>query len=432
MRKNRIFIFTLLFWLAGQLTALAGWVPDGEKTTLDFWLRNTPEVERVILNRQEVRLLNEKIKEVSSPLNSVDLAAYPESISGETLKKQLDKTSYRFVGDLYYNDKPLKESFKRELISRGNLKGIPDKVRTRYAVMVRYANLRSIPFSEAINNHAEGYTWELDRLQEMAVSTGEPAIVLHESRDGDFYYVQCYDYCGWVEADALAFTDREKWLQYIEPQSFLTVIKSHYTARLKEEEAFYQQGARLPLLEEEADCYIAAVPRRNKNGCLRETKVKISKQEAALCKGYLPYTAGNILRSAFADYGVPYGWGSMDKGVDCSGFIQNVYHTVGVRLPRNGGAQEKAFGRTTYFADGLDEKERFRLMQDISTGAEICFAGHVLLYLGSLEGKMYVIHAPFEVEENVPGRVVVASMSESEGRNSLKKIQTVKEYVLYK
>jgi cell wall-associated NlpC family hydrolase len=51
-------------------------------------------------------------------------------------------------------------------------------------------------------------------------------------------------------------------------------------------------------------------------------------------------TRAAVLKAAAAWLGVPYKWaGTTRKGVDCSGFTQAVYRTVGINLPRVSAAQ---------------------------------------------------------------------------------------------
>jgi len=49
----------------------------------------------------------------------------------------------------------------------------------------------------------------------------------------------------------------------------------------------------------------------------------------------LPFTRANLLRQAFRFLGERYGWGHDYQGRDCSGFVSEVYRSMGVQLPRN-------------------------------------------------------------------------------------------------
>src|SRR3546814_6380766 len=50
---------------------------------------------------------------------------------------------------------------------------------------------------------------------------------------------------------------------------------------------------------------------------------------------YLPLTRANIIRQGFRFLGERYGWGHGYNGRDCSGFVSEVYRSMGVQLPRN-------------------------------------------------------------------------------------------------
>ena len=151
--------------------------------------------------------------------------------------------------------------------------------------------------------------------------------------------------------------------------------------------------------------------------------------EAALHRGSLPYTANNLRRAAFACLGDVYGWGGQDDSVDCSSFVADVYRTVGIELPRDADEQEEAFLRASAHVGGAQNAVhgargkaaaygvRRRGMEDAAPGifftplddltpeerTEALFAappasllfrpGHVMLTLGSVDGKTYVIHS---------------------------------------
>jgi hypothetical protein len=56
-----------------------------------------------------------------------------------------------------------------------------------------------------------------------------------------------------------------------------------------------------------------------------------------------PATRENILQSAFRFLGTPYQWGGKTPGgMDCSGFVQTVFKSAGVNLPRDAHQQEES------------------------------------------------------------------------------------------
>ena len=87
-------------------------------------------------------------------------------------------------------------------------------------------------------------------------------------------------------------------------------------------------------------------------------------KNAALHKGYLPYTANNVLRGAFKYYNAPYNWGGAHKGIDDASFIANVYRTMGIFLPRNADEQENTSGSAVKFA-GMTSDQRLEAINKI-------------------------------------------------------------------
>ena len=68
--------------------------------------------------------------------------------------------------------------------------------------------------------------------------------------------------------------------------------------------------------------------------------------------------------------GNPYVWGGTDlnKGADCSGFVQSVYKKFGIQLPRTSSEQRHVGYEVAY--------------EDAQLGDIICYSGHVGLYVG--------------------------------------------------
>jgi hypothetical protein len=74
---------------------------------------------------------------------------------------------------------------------------------------------------------------------------------------------------------------------------------------------------------------------------------------------YLPLTRANLIRQAFKFLGERYGWGHSYDARDCSGFVSEVYRSMGVQLPRNTRDQAVSPGLDARrFDEGDDRAER--------------------------------------------------------------------------
>ncbi|GEM_PF-729015 len=91
-----------------------------------------------------------------------------------------------------------------------------------------------------------------------------------------------------------------------------------------------------------------------------------------------------LLREAFSYLGVPYVWaGNTRRGLDCSGFVKNVFATFGVNLPRHSGDQIVK-GQPVNSTDELRAGDR--LYFDMKRSGRISHCG---IYIGN----GYFIHA---------------------------------------
>jgi cell wall-associated NlpC family hydrolase len=83
----------------------------------------------------------------------------------------------------------------------------------------------------------------------------------------------------------------------------------------------------------------------------------------------------SVTRTALRFIGVPYAWGGTSfAGVDCSGFVQTVFHRNGINLPRTADAQYASGQRVA--ASGMQPGDLV-FFQTYSAGAS-----HVGIYLG--------------------------------------------------
>ncbi|HYH01527.1 MAG TPA: NlpC/P60 family protein, partial [Bacillota bacterium] len=114
--------------------------------------------------------------------------------------------------------------------------------------------------------------------------------------------------------------------------------------------------------------------------------------DAAVSRGYLPYTRANILKQAFKLYGQPYDWGGLHDSVDCSGFIMDIYRCFGLAMPRNSG-QQAALPGPELRLESLSTDQRMNQLQQLAPGALLNLPGHVMMYLGETAGSPYIIHA---------------------------------------
>jgi cell wall-associated NlpC family hydrolase len=107
----------------------------------------------------------------------------------------------------------------------------------------------------------------------------------------------------------------------------------------------------------------------------------------------LPLTHANILRQSFKFLGERYGWGHDYDARDCSGFVSEVYASMGVLMPRNTRDQARSpVLHKTMFDDASTRAQREAAVAALQVGDLVYIPGHVMMMIGTIDGQPYVIH----------------------------------------
>lgn len=369
----------------------------------DYWITRTPDADSTIMTVAEIQAFNNSIR-ASLPDKIHDLKAYPNTISGEELRTMLDHPFPN--GPLYTGANPVDANFYNDLSNNVNLVGIYSSNQVQYAFTTKRTIMRTYPNAKQVSNGANDV--EYDLFQETALHPFEPILLLHLSRDGAWYYVQMYNYRGWVPANDIAIVpDYNAWLTYQQNSKFLVVTGNHvilgqnpYSASLSGLDL--PMGTILPIANPEdvpdlvdgqspTGNYAVQVPVRGAGGTA-VFRIALVPCSSDVNEGFLQYNRVNVIRQAFKMEGDRYGWGGMLNGRDCSALILDIYRCFGFALPRNADEQEAAAGQNHIFKSGLFQ-DRTKILSSMKPGDCLYLPGHTMMYLGSMEGHYYVISA---------------------------------------
>jgi hypothetical protein len=121
-------------------------------------------------------------------------------------------------------------------------------------------------------------------------------------------------------------------------------------------------------------------------------------------KGYLPFTARHIIQQAFELLNEPYGWGGVYGEQDCSRFVQEVFATVGIILPRNSSRQAGVGNLIGKFRKGASKAEKlYALSKKAISGITLLYLkGHIMLFMGMKDNQPYAVHAAWAYREPAP------------------------------
>ena len=371
----------------------------------DYWVARAPEPDKTLLAPAQVAEQNRRLFAEDHSMNA--LAALPVAMDGRQVAERIRRLSKMPSRPLYFADGlPVDEAWGKARLDSLDLASVPATQSLRFALVLRRAALRTFPDATRVFTDTEDH--DIDRFQESALFVGTPVAILHSSRDSRWRFVLAPNYAAWIEADALAEGSREEVLGYASRLPARVVLGARadtvFTAEdPRVSEVRLEMGQRLPLAElspgqpvngqNPFTSWSLLLPVRGADKGL-DFAPALLPRTADTGPAPLPFTRANLLRQAFKLLGERYGWGHDYGARDCSGFVAEVYRSVGVELPRNTGDQSNspALANRTVFGPQDGRAVRERALAATKPGDLLFIPGHLMMVLGHVDGRLYVIH----------------------------------------
>lgn len=334
-----------------------------------------------------------------------DLSRMPAILDGVQVRQWIEQRSVRPTGPLYDRQgRVIDEAHRDAWMTSLALDRIPTSQVTRYGLVVHRASLRSFPTDERVFRR-QGDT-DIDRFQETAEFPGTPVVIVHTSGDGQWLFVLSARYAAWVHKADIAEGSADEVLGYgrASDARVITAAVAH-TVFTPEQPALSRlgldMGIRLPLdprppsmVNGQASytSHVLRLPVRDAQGRVRFADALLPRNEDT-APDYLSLTPVHVIDQAFKFLGERYGWGHDYDARDCSGFVSEVYRSMGVQLPRNTGDQGSSPALHVQAFTAADSHEaRLRAIDSLDVGDLIYIPGHVMMIIGRINGKPYVIH----------------------------------------
>ncbi|MGH8178272.1 MAG: SH3 domain-containing protein [Steroidobacter sp.] len=407
--------FALAFLLAGcaiqqpsvELSTASHGVVGVRAEHLDpeFWVRRNANAHTIVLNESAIITQNEKLVRLDPSVH--DIERLPGTLADSQIKDLITKLS-SLPRNTVFDEAGAEVSAARleALAASVNLAAIPQVRPTRYGLVVRRADLRTFPTRLRVFSSPQNT--DIDRFQESALFPGTPVAVLHESRDGEWWFIVSNLYAAWIEKRHVATGAAQSIFDYTRKAPYLVVTgataRTVYTPEQPAvSELQLDMGVRLPVLadwpasksvngQHSYASHIIELPIRASDGALQFTAALLPKT-ADVSTDYLPLNRANLLRQSFKFLGERYGWGHSYNARDCSGFVSEIYRGFGVQLPRNTGDQaaSPALNRVAFTAAD-DHETRLAVLGTLQVGDLIYIPRHVMMVIGHDRGAPYVIH----------------------------------------
>lgn len=357
----------------------------------EFWLARIANPDALLQTPDAIANFN---RCVHSTLEIPDFRDLPTALSAESILQQIGmyqrptRTRYGAAGQ------ELDDAYFAALLENAN-PSLTGDIPLLYGLATERTHLRTFPTSEVATSVPLDFA--IDRFQETAVDIGWPIAILTSSRDGLWYFCLTPLYWGWLHQEHVAIAPREMVMGYVDAQPFVVTIANRGLVAIQNEiGAAPQMGTRLPLIEETATTYRVRVPVRNPDDTLALVDGTIDKAVGQFSVSYQALTLRNVLYNAFSLLGESYAWGCSRLGIfgrDCSRFVKDAYAPTGVIWPRNANEQATVGAKQVVFSPDMSEAERKRLLVEQATpGALLELDGHVMMYIGHVNGEPYVIH----------------------------------------
>ena len=277
----------------------------------------------------------------------------------------------------------------------------------KHAIVVHPSNLRVFPTNRPIfyNPKLDGEGFPFDYNQNSAIKAFTPLLVSHFSIDGGWAFVQSPFALGWVQVRDIAFISK-KQIKTIMNLPKVVLLKEYVPLYGNRQNfLFYAKMATIfPYIAKKSGFYKILVPQKKRNSLVLLKSLIPKGWAKPMPVGFLPENINSI---AMELLGEPYGWGGMVEYRDCSAMTRDFFAPFGIWLPRNSKAQANKGELIDLSKMSDDEKEKTIIEKGIPFQTLIYLPGHIMLYIGETDGKVYAMHNMWGIHTKDNGRYII-------------------------
>jgi cell wall-associated NlpC family hydrolase len=392
---------------AAEMTVPPSGVPgvSDAQLTPEYWVARLGDANATVLDRDAIAELNDRVARLDPSMH--DIRHLPATLPRQQVAAWIGKLTRRPEKALFdVEGKPVAAATIDGVMANAALDAVPADVTPRYGMAVRRTALRGYPTGLRVFSHADDT--DIDRFQESTLFPGDPLVAVHASKDGRWVFVVSPRYAAWVAAEDVAYGDAATVFAQADatPYRVITGAKplTVYTPEAPAvSELQLDMGTRVPLDttlppdqpvngQSPYASWVLSLPVRDAKGALSFHPALLQRNQDSAAD-YLPLTRANIVRQAFKFLGERYGWGHAYNGRDCSGFVSDVYRSMGVQMPRNTRDQSISPGLAhTLYTDKDSHEARLKAAMALEVGDLVYIPGHVMMVIGKIDGQPYVIH----------------------------------------
>ena len=257
----------------------------------------------------------------------------------------------------------------------------------QHAVVTSFSQMKNYPTTSTTKTYME-----------TGLEVGEGVAIYGKYSSGSWLLVRSQNYFGWIPASTVGTCTGTQMATFANPSSFAVVTAERIkTTQVSGLPTMLRMGTKLPLVSSNSTSATVKVPTRNSDGTLNTTGVNVSipiDNNEYIHVGYLPYTTKNVVKQMFKMLGQVYGWGDLGSDRDCSSTIWAAYKCSGFLLARNT-TQQELISTSTYtrvYPSSNIGTNYSTYLPNVRMGAIMLMSGHVVMYLGKVGTRYYIIH----------------------------------------
>jgi hypothetical protein len=262
------------------------------------------------------------------------------------------------------------------------------------AITIENSSLRLLPTHKPhfSSRRADGTGYPFDNLQNSAIPANTPISVVQVSRDKSWLFADSHYGSGWLPARDVATVDTnltDIW----EHSDFVVIVRDGLPVHDENGTFLFMAnlGAQFPRMDQDDENYVILVARGGERGTAQIGGAVIPKDSAVLQP--LRLTQTNIAVMANELINKPYGWGGLYQNRDCSSMLKDLFSPFGLWLPRHSSHQALKAGTFIDLSSlAPEDREASILKHGIPFLTLIWVKGHIMLYVGSQDGRVVVFH----------------------------------------
>ncbi|MFT3742220.1 MAG: SH3 domain-containing protein [Gammaproteobacteria bacterium] len=285
---------------------------------------------------------------------------------------------------------PYSAKWLKSLIENMALQNFPNCNET--AIMLVDADVRVFPTRQPAfaewGSATDGYPFDL--MQNSFIAANTPIQILQLSQDGQWYFMACSSFFGWIQRQQIAFVDsafrqtRQNVLYSLPAQEKVVATQRHQPP------LSLRLGCLYPISEVAEEEVIILTTAADTHQTAVDCEITLPGK--FLSPFPEPFNEQTISTRIKQVLGQPYGWGGMYGLRDCSSLMMDVLAGFGVWLPRNSREQAGMGKRIPLQHLTPLEKEQYIIEHGIPFLTLLYAPGHITLYVGARSGKAYMLH----------------------------------------